>query len=103
MNKEYRDRIIQGIVLINLSIFLLSSFYLTSRGSFSWETGNNMDYFFSWLSARNGWGSCLMILLCSSICSLGIYRIFVKPISPKADKAQKKKDFTAPYFPKSEE
>lgn len=80
MKREERIRIIQGIVLINISIFLLSSFFLTSRGSFSYETGNDMDYFFGMILAREDWGSCLIILLCTSICSFGIYRICIKPL-----------------------
>jgi len=47
MNIKQRNRIIQGIVLINLSIFLLSSFFLTKGGSYSYETGNQVDHFFS--------------------------------------------------------
>ena len=86
MNIENRKRIIQGIVLINIFIFLTSSFFLTRRGSFSWKTGNNLDYFFSMLSARTGWDSTLMILLCSSLCSWGIYRICVKPLPTEKEK-----------------
>ena len=81
MNVEQRKRVIQGIVLINLSIFLISTMFMTKRRSFSWETGNHIDYFFSMLSARTGWDSCLMILLCTGILSFGIYRICVKPLS----------------------
>ena len=81
MSVEHRKRIIQGIVSINLSIFLASSVFFTERGSFSWETGNHIDYFFSMLSARTGWDSCFMILLCTCILSFGIYRICVKPLS----------------------
>ena len=103
MNVEHRNRIIQGIVLINLSIFLLSSLFLTSHRSFSWEKGNHIDYFFSMISARTGWDSCLLMLLCSSLCSLGIYRICVKPISAKKDKPLENKNYTAPYYSKSEE
>ena len=81
MKVEQRKRVIQGIVLINLSIFLISAMFLTKRRSFSWETGNQIDYFFSMLSARTGWDSCLMVLLCSGILSFGIYRICVEPLS----------------------
>ena len=81
MNVEQRKRVIQGIVLINLSIFLASTMFFTERRSFSWETGNHVDYFFSMLSARTGWDSCFMVLLCSGIFSFGIYRICVKPLS----------------------
>jgi len=81
MNVEHRKRIIQGIVLVNLSIFLASIMFFTERRSFSWETGNHIDYFFSMLSARTGWDSCLMILLCTGILSFGIYRICMKPLS----------------------
>ena len=81
MNVEQRKRVIQGIVLINLSIFLASTMFFTERRSFSWETGNHVDYFFSMLSARTGWDSCLMVLLCSGILSFGIYRICVEPLS----------------------
>ena len=81
MNVEQRKRVIQGIVLINLSIFLASTMFFTERRSFSWETGNHVDYFFSMLSARTGWDSCLMVLLCTGILSFGIYRICVEPLS----------------------
>ena len=81
MNVEQRKRVIQGIVLINLSIFLVSTMFFTKRRSFSWEKGNHVDYFFSMLSARTGWDSCLMILYCTGIFSFGIYRICVNPLS----------------------
>jgi len=81
MNVEQRKRVIQGIVLINLSIFLASTMFFTERRSFSWETGNHVDYFFSMLSARTGWDSCFMVLLCTGILSFGIYRICVEPLS----------------------
>jgi hypothetical protein len=80
MDVEQRKRVIQGIVSINLSIFLACSVFFTERGSFSWDTGNHIDYFFSMLSARTGWDSCFMILLCTCILSFGIYRICVKPL-----------------------
>jgi len=80
MNVEQRKRVIQGIVLVNFSIFLASSVFFTEQGSFSWNTGNDIDYFFSMLSARTGWDSCLMVLLCTGILSFGIYRICVKPL-----------------------
>jgi len=80
MNVEQRKRVIQGIILINVSIFLASSVFFTEHGSFSWNTGNDIDYFFSMLSARTGWDSCLMVLLCTGILSFGIYRICVKPL-----------------------
>ena len=80
MNVEQRKRVIQGIVLINLSIFLASTMFFTKRRSFSWEKGNHVDYFFSMLSARTGWDSCLMILYCTGIFSFGIYRICVNPL-----------------------
>jgi len=80
MNIKHRNRIIQGIVLINLSIFCFPVL-LTERGSYFYETGNQVDHFFSWLSARKGWSECLMILLCSSIFSLGLYRICIKPLN----------------------
>ena len=81
MNVEHRKRIIQGIVLVNVSIFLVSSMFFTERHSFSWETGSHIDYFFSMLLERTGWDSCLMILLCTGILSCGIYRICMKPLS----------------------
>jgi len=81
MNVEQRKKVIQGIVLINLSIFLASTMFFTERRSFSWETGSHVDYFFSMLSARTGWDSCLMVLLCTGILSFGIYRICVEPLS----------------------
>ena len=81
MNVEQRKKVIQGIVLINLSIFLASTMFFTERRSFSWETGSHVDYFFSMLSARTGWDSCLMVFLCTGILSFGIYRICVEPLS----------------------
>ena len=45
MNIKHRNRIIQGIVLINLSIFLLSCFFLTERGSYFYETDNKWTIF----------------------------------------------------------
>ena len=87
MNLEQRKRIFQGIVLVNLSIFLASIMFFTERRSFSWETGNHIDYFFSMLSARTGWDSCLMILLCTGILSFGIYRICMMPLSEVESKS----------------
>ena len=81
MNVEQLKKAIQGIVLINLSIFLISTMFLTKRRSFFWETGNHVDYFFSMLSARTGWDSCLMVLLCTGIFSFGIYRISMELLS----------------------
>jgi len=81
MNVEQLKKVIQGIVLINLSIFLISTMFLTKRRSFFWETGNHVDYFFSMLSARTGWDSCLMILYCTGIFSFGIYRICTELLS----------------------
>ena len=100
MNIEYRKRIIQGIILINLSIFLLSTMFFTKRRSFSWDTGNHIDYFFSMLSARTGWDSCLMILLCTGILSFGIYRICVKPLKITDEKSKdfEEKKTKAPYW-----
>ena len=37
MSEKLRKRVIAGIALINLSIFLLSAFLLTRPGSFFWE------------------------------------------------------------------
>lgn len=100
MKKEQQIRVIQGIVLINISIFLLSSIFLTEHRSFSYETGNQVDYFFNWLLARSGWGECLMILLCSSIFSLGVYRICLKPlkITDVVSKDFEEKKTKAPYW-----
>ena len=74
--------------------------FLTERGSFSWDTGNHIDYFFSMLSARTGWDSCLMILFCTIILSFGIYRICVKPskITYEKSKAFEEKKTKAPYW-----
>jgi len=100
MNIKHRNRIIQGIVLINLSIFLLSSFFLTERGSYSYETGNQVDHFFSWLSARKGWSECLLMLLCSSIFSLGLYRICIKPLNVNLEESKNpaEKKSKSPYW-----
>ena len=88
MNVEQRKRVIQGIALINLSIFLASSMFFTERTSFSWEKGNHVDYFFSMLLSRTGWDSCFMVLLCTGIFSFGIYRICMKPLP--TEKEEKK-------------
>ena len=100
MKRKQQIRIIKGIVLINVSIFLLSSIFLTENRSFSFETGNQVDYFFNWLLARSGWGECLMILLCSSIFSLGVYRICLKPlkITDVVSKDFEEKKTKAPYW-----
>jgi len=100
MNIKHRNRIIQGIVLINLSIFLLSCFFLTERGSYFYETDNQVDHFFSWLSARKGWSECLMILLCSSIFSLGLYRICIKPLNVNLEESKNpaEKKSKSPYW-----
>jgi len=79
MNNEHRKRIVLGIILINLSIFLISALFLTYQGSFSYITGSDFDYFTSKIFSRTGWDAPLMILTCSSLCSLGIYMITVKP------------------------
>lgn len=79
MNNEHRKRIVLGITVINLSIFLISACFLTDQGSFSYSTGNDFDYFTSKIFSRIGWDVPLMIVTCSSLCSLGIYMITVKP------------------------
>ena len=48
---------IQGIVIvINISIFLISTIFLTKHRSFSWETGNQVDYFFSMAISKDWLG-----------------------------------------------
>jgi hypothetical protein len=56
MDVEQRKRVIQGIVSINLSIFLASSVFFTERGSFSWDTGNHIDYFFQYAISKDRLG-----------------------------------------------
>ena len=79
---DHRQRIILGIVLVNLSIFLFSAMLLTQQDSISW-TGkiSETEKFFLKLISRKDWGVSLMILFCTSLCSTGIYLISVKPKS----------------------
>lgn len=72
MNNEHRKRIVLGIILI-------SACFLTYQGSYSYSTGSSFDNFISKLFSRKEWDVPLMILICSSLCSLGIYMITVKP------------------------
>lgn len=78
MQIETRKRIIQGIILINLSIFILSAYFLTESGSYSYVVGNDFDEIASKLFSRKGWSAPLVILLCSSLLSIGVFMISVK-------------------------
>jgi hypothetical protein len=52
MDVEQHKRVIQGIVSINLSIFLASSVFFTEQGSFSWDTGNLYRLFFQYAISK---------------------------------------------------
>jgi uncharacterized membrane protein YeiB len=79
MKMDRRQRIILGIVLVNLSIFLFSAIWFTKQDSYFW-TGeiSESSKFFLKLISRKDWGVSLMILFCTSLCSTGIYLISVK-------------------------
>ena len=79
MKLKHSQRIILGIVLVNLSIFLFSAMLFAEQDSYSW-TGEISEFskFFLKLISRKDWGVSLMILLCTSLCSAGIYLISVK-------------------------
>jgi hypothetical protein len=86
MNEEIRKRVITGIALINLSIFFLSAFWLTSPGSFSWEGQiTEQEKSILRLIAREGWENCFFVLFCTSLCSWGIYLLSVRPEEIKED------------------
>jgi hypothetical protein len=86
MSEKLRKRVIAGIALINLSIFLLSAFLLTHPGSFFWEGPiTELEKSFLRLMAREGWKHCFFILLCTSLCSWGIYLLSVRPEEIKED------------------
>ncbi|NDH00039.1 MAG: hypothetical protein EBY43_02955 [Opitutae bacterium] len=86
MSEKLRKRVIAGIALINLSIFLLSAFLLTRPGSFFWEGPiTELEKSFLRLMAREGWDNCLFVLLCTSLCSWGIYLLSVRPDEIKED------------------
>ena len=78
MQIETRKRIIQGIILINLSIFIFSAYFLTESGSYSYIVGNYFDEITSKLFSRKGWSAPLVILLWSSLLSMGVFMISVK-------------------------
>ena len=78
MQIEARKRIIQGIILINLSIFILSAYFLTDAGSYTYVVGNQFDEITSKLFSRKGWSAPLVILLCSGLLSMGTFMISVK-------------------------
>ena len=78
MQIETRKSIIQGIILINLSILILSAYFLTESGSYSYIVGNDFDEITSKLFSRKGWSAPLVILLCSSLLSMGVFMISVK-------------------------
>lgn len=86
MSEEIRKRVIVGIALINLSIFMLSAFALTTPGSFFW-TGQitELEKSVLRLMAREGWVLPFFILLGTSLCSWGIYLISVRPEKIKED------------------
>ena len=86
MQLEQRKKIIQGIILINLSIFILSAYFLTDAGSYTYVVGNQFDEITSKLFSRKGWSTPLVILLCSGLLSIGTFMISVK-----ADKSESKK------------
>jgi len=80
MSEKLRKRVIAGIALINLSIFLLSAFLLTRPGSFFWEGPiTELEKSILRLLAREGYDISFFILLCTSLCSWGIYLISVRP------------------------
>ena len=86
VNEEIRKRVITGIALINLSIFMLSSFCLTSPGSFFWEGRiTELEKSILRLLAREGYELSFFILLCTSLCSWGIYLLGVRPEEIKED------------------
>ena len=78
MQIETRKSIIQGIILINLSILILSAYFLTESGSYFYLVGNDFDEITSKLFSRKGWSAPLVILLCSSLLSMGVFMISVK-------------------------
>lgn len=86
MNEEIRKRVITGIALINLSIFFLSAFWLTNPASFSWDGQiTELEISVRRLIAREGWENCFFVLLCTSLCSWGIYLLSVRPEEIKED------------------
>lgn len=86
ISEEIRKRVITGIVLINLSIFLLSTFLLTRPGSFFWEGPiTELEKSILRLLAREGYDISFFILLCTSLCSWGIYLLSVRPEEIKED------------------
>lgn len=86
MNEEIRKRVITGIALINLSIFFLSAFWLTNPASFSWDGQiTELEKSILRLLAREGYELSFFILLCTSLCSWGIYLLSVRPEEIKED------------------
>ena len=72
MCEEIRKRVIAGIALINLSIFMLSAFWLTTPGTISWVGQiTELEKTVLRLMAREGSVHSLFILLCTSLCSWG--------------------------------
>ena len=86
MSEEIRKRVITGIALINLSIFFLSSFWLTDPRSFSWAGQfTELEISVRRLIAREGWENCFFVLFGTSLCSWGIYLLSVRPEEIKKD------------------
>lgn len=98
MQIEARKRIIQGIILINLSIFILSAYFLTDAGSYTYVVGNQFDEITSKLFSRKGWSAPLVILLCSGLLSMGTFMISVKAHKSKSKKVEEGKKGKTPYW-----
>ena len=72
MSEKLRKRVIAGIALINLSIFLLSAFLLTRPGSFFWEGPiTELEKSFLRLMAREGFGIIAFLSFFVPACALG--------------------------------
>ncbi|MDG0964671.1 MAG: hypothetical protein P8O23_06380 [Opitutales bacterium] len=98
MQIEARKRIIQGIILINLSIFILSAYFLTDAGSYTYVVGNQFDEITSKLFSRKGWSAPLVILLCSGLLSMGTFMISVKAHKSESKKVEEGKKGKTPYW-----
>lgn len=98
MQLEQRKRIIQGIILINLSIFILSAYFLTDAGSYAYIVGNQFDEITTKLFSRKGWSAPLVILLCSGLLSMGTFMISVKTDKSESKKVEEGKKGEIPYW-----